>query len=65
MRRAFTFFPAYLPRVMMATRPTLRTVIDQVSISAIAFLNLRGLHSHFISTVVGVDSSSYVAGIRS
>jgi len=32
-RWKFTFFPAYLPRVMMATRPILRTVIDIVSIS--------------------------------
>ena len=30
-RLKFTFFPAYLPRVMMATRPTLRTRSDQVS----------------------------------
>ena len=26
-----TFFPAYLPRVMIATRPTLRTELDQIS----------------------------------
>jgi hypothetical protein len=30
-RSQFTFLPAYLPRVMIATRPTLRTVEDQVS----------------------------------
>ena len=28
-----TFFPAYRPRVMMATRPTLRTAGDAVSVS--------------------------------
>lgn len=28
-----TFFPAYLPRVMMATRPTLRTIRCCVSMS--------------------------------
>jgi hypothetical protein len=26
-----TFFPAYLPRVMMATRPTLRTIQNKIS----------------------------------
>ena len=29
---AYTFLPAYLPRVMMATRPTLRTAKATISI---------------------------------
>jgi len=42
----FTFFPAYLPRVMMATRPTLRTTKPRVSISDQLLLCVEASWTH-------------------
>lgn len=56
VRCEFTFFPANLPRVMMATRPTLRT--EQAKSQYLWSFGLGNpfcFNSHFISTVVGVD----------